>query len=58
MACDQHEIEYWLENNKVRNNDIESWKKKNVFKPMDLMSKGGITLSRGYLRKQMGREDA
>ena len=23
MASDYHEIEYWLENNRVRNNDIE-----------------------------------
>ena len=23
MMCDQREIEYWLENNKVRNYDIE-----------------------------------
>ena len=26
MACDQRETEYWLENNKVRNDEIESRK--------------------------------
>ena len=26
MVCDQHEIEYWLENNTVRNDDTESRK--------------------------------
>ena len=26
MTCDQREIKYWLENNKVRNDDLESGK--------------------------------
>ena len=26
MACDQREIKYWLENDRVRNDDIESQK--------------------------------
>ena len=26
MTCDQREIEYWLENGEVRNDDIESGK--------------------------------
>ena len=26
MACDEREIEYWLENSRVRNNGIGSWK--------------------------------
>ena len=24
MTCDQHEIEYWLENGKVRNDDVKA----------------------------------
>ena len=33
MACDQHEIEYWLENNKVIiNDDIELQKNQACFR--------------------------
>ena len=40
MACDWHEIEYWSENNRVRNNDTESKKKSS--KLPKLMLKGEL----------------
>ena len=38
MACDQREVEYWLENNWVRNDDIES-RKNLASEPMELIFK-------------------
>ena len=57
MECDQREIEYWLENNKVRNDDIESRKNLACFKHMELLFKGELHCLRGYFRKKTGMED-
>ena len=58
MECDQREIEYWLENNKVRNDEIESRKNLACFKYMELLFKGGeLHCLRGYFRKKKRMEN-
>ena len=49
MTCDQHEIEYWLKNSKVRNDDIESQKILACFQTYgtDVFIRRGVTLFAG-----------
>ena len=51
MVCDQHEIEYWQKNNKVRNDDVELRKKLACFQTYGTDVQGGITLSMGIFKK-------
>ena len=57
MACNQREIEYWSENNRVRNTDIESRKNLACSKLMELIFKGELHCLQGCFRKQTGRKD-
>lgn len=44
MAWDQHKIEYWKENRRVRNNGIESGKNLACFQTFRTVAEGGVTL--------------
>ena len=57
LRHDQCEMEYWLENSKVRRDDIKSQKIKHFFKPLKPMFKEDSHCLQEYFRKLTGRED-
>ena len=56
MKCDQSEIEYWLENSKVRNDGTGLRKNPTCFQTYGTDVEGGVTLFVGIFQKA-GRED-
>ena len=50
-------MEYWLENSKVRRDDIKSQKIKHLFKPLKPMFKEDSHCLQEYFRKLTGREE-
>ena len=57
MVCDQREIEYQSDNNRVRNDDIALQTIWHTSEPMELIFTWELHCLWGHFRKQAGRED-